>query len=114
MTDRPLWERTAHFVNRETGVMSRVDKVDESYAYIVVLQALPSSWAKPVKDYDSQWSRTHTPIDMGAMKVPEKYRPPADVSGWVVTEPTESDLNAERGETPSGVRIEHQWREPRD
>lgn len=115
-TKPPPWERTAHFVDRESGIMSRVTKVDEAYAYIEVLQALPSGWAMPVSQYDTRWSHTHTPVDMGSMKVPEKYRPPLDVSGWVERSEPQSALDKERGETHDGVRIgdEFTWREPRD
>lgn len=103
--EAPLWVRTAHFVNRENGVMSRVQKVDTTYAYIAVLSATPSSWAMPVQQYDATWARTHVPIDMGRTEVPEKYRPPADVSVWEDPSLLVKDINPERGETTEGVVI---------
>lgn len=92
--------KTNLFANRESGQVVRVEGVNDSWASITVLRALPSKFNMGVGEYDSVFVERYVPIDAGDMTLPATYRPPANAALWNEPEP-----DAARGETPDGVRI---------
>lgn len=72
--------RSNLFANVETGVLSRVKRVDEAYAYIEVVPvgkgALGSSWSMPVAQYDTLFAPRHQIVaaghgaDLSEMRLP--------------------------------------------
>ena len=90
------------YADKESGLIRRIDRVDERYAYVTVLQALPSKYSMPVIEYDSTFMGRHTVIDAGDMRLPDGYRPPANATDVEIREP---GIDDERGETAEGVRI---------
>lgn len=61
--------RTNLFANKETGILSRVERVDSAFAHIVVLpngRQLGSAWAMPLADYDATFALRMEPMAAGA------------------------------------------------
>jgi hypothetical protein len=98
-----LAQQSSYFVDRTSGIMQRVDSLDESFVHLTVMTALQSSYAMPTPTYDATWAKRFVPVSVGAIKPSPTYRPPADVSAW---QPAEEIAPPDaRGETPDGVRI---------
>ena len=77
------------FVNRDSGAICRVRKVDDSYAYLDILNgtgsnALQTAFSMPVAQYDAEFAliwRPATAEDLIGME-DEGYRPPANTGDW--------------------------------
>src|SRR4051812_23138414 len=53
------------FINKDSGALVRVDRVDASYAYLTVLATLPSHYAMPRVEYDNTFIHLFRPADTG-------------------------------------------------
>jgi len=78
------------FVNRESGTICIVDRVDENietgtgYAQLRIVLPKESRYAMPLKQYDTEFVRTWRPAtveDLDRLISPQ-YRPPYNDSEW--------------------------------
>lgn len=53
------------YVNRESGAICRIAKVDDSYAYLEIIAPSPSRFAMRRSDYDTQFAKAWRPAAPG-------------------------------------------------
>lgn len=59
------------FINKDSGALVRVDRVDASFAYITVLAKLPSTFAMPRREYDTTFIHLFRPAETGEIEAAE-------------------------------------------
>lgn len=85
MPDQYPWGN--FFRNRRSPATVRVDEVTENWASLNVQQpppsSLSSSFKMPIPTYDASFVEQYVPIDTGAMRLPDNFRPPKNWAKWV-------------------------------
>jgi len=95
-----------YFTNRESGVTIRVEKVTENFASITVVKQLPSTFMMPVAQYDTDFVHRYLPLDIGSIKTPDSFRPPANADVWAKEQnEVVQAKDAEEQKQDSGVKI---------
>lgn len=74
------------FVNRTTGALGRIDRIDASFATLSVLAPGASKYMMPIREYDTtfvnQW-RPAQEADLEILNDVPSFRPPANApAGW--------------------------------
>ena len=74
------------FVNRVTGSLCRIDRIDASFATLSVIAPTPSKYMMPIKEYDVHFIRSWRPAkeaDFEALNAEPSFRLPLNApSGW--------------------------------
>jgi hypothetical protein len=53
------------FVNRTSGAIGRIARVDDSYAHLEIISPRPARYSMPRKEYDEQFAKRWRPAAPG-------------------------------------------------